>query len=377
MKRFLLLAVLATVLAVPADAAAVRGRDVKIVGGLIGAPGQFPWMAALVDSSSPLASNGLFCGGSVIAPRVVLTAAHCLEGVQPGEVDVVVGRTRLSTDTDGERVKVTQLLMHPRYNARSTSNDIALMQLDRPVSVPALGLPGPEHAPLAQPAAKAFTSGWGTTSEGGERSDDLLYVRLTVRSASTCSKIYGRINDHTQLCAGSSRPAEDSCQGDSGGPLFSGQGDQARLLGIVSYGLGCGRARTPGVYTRVAGFTGWINENTPVLNGDAPPPPPPPIDPPRVRIGAVDCGAVMCTINLRVRGRAPAGGILLNASRPRRRGRRPVERYAYAREVEPGRWRGRLNLPVGRIKLYAFPLNAERDDLDGDGDVERLVVTVG
>ena len=372
----MLLAAVVTALALPADASAVSGRDVKILGGLIAAPGQFPWMAGLVDGSSRIASNGLFCGGSVIAPRVVLTAAHCVEGVRPGDLDVVVGRTQMSSGTDGERVDVTQIVKHPDWDSSRLVNDLALLQLARAVSAPAIALPGPEHAALAAPGARTLTSGWGATAEGGAGSDDLRYVRLTVRSRSACTTFYGPIDADTQLCARAIRTGQDSCQGDSGGPLFAEEGTGARLLGIVSYGRGCGRRLIPGVYTRVAGFGDWIAQNTAVLNGDAPAPPAP-VDPPRVRIGSVRCGAVLCTINLRVSGRAPAGGILLNASRPKRRGRKAVDRFVFARETAPGRWSGKLNLPVGRITLYAFPLDAEQEDLDGDGDVEELVVTVG
>ncbi|HEX8084870.1 MAG TPA: serine protease [Solirubrobacteraceae bacterium] len=376
MPRLLVLAAVAAALALPAQAGAVSGRDVRIVGGAIGAPGQFPWMAGLVDASARNASNGLFCGGSVIAPRVVLTAAHCLDGVRPGELDVVVGRTRISTDTDGDRVGVTQILTHPGWDADEVVNDLGLVQLASAATVQPIGLPRPEDAPLAQPGARAFTSGWGATAEGGATSDDVRYVRLTVRSTAACTTVYGRIDGRKQLCASSSRAGQDSCQGDSGGPFFAGEGATARLLGIVSFGRGCGRRGTPGVYTRVAAFDDWIAQNAAVLNGDAPAPPPP-VDPPRVRIGSIRCGAILCTIQLRVTGRAPAGGILLNASRPRRGSRRAVDRFTFAREVSPGRWTGRLNLPVGRMTLYAFPLDAEQDDLDGDGDVERLVITVG
>lgn len=376
MQRIALLLAAVATLACAAPASAVSGREVKILGGAIGAPGQFPWMAGLVDASSRSASAGLFCGGSVIAPRVVVTAAHCLDGLRADELHVVVGRTRMSVDSEGERVRVTQILKHPEWDKAAVTNDLGLLQLERAVGIAPIGLPGPEHAPLAQPAARAITSGWGATAEGGAGSDDLRYVRLTVRSTAPCAAIYGRIDERTQLCASSSRAGQDSCQGDSGGPLFVGEGATARLLGVVSYGRGCGRRGIPGVYTRVAGYGDWIGQNTAALNADAPAPPPP-VDPPRVRIGSIRCGAVLCRINLRVTGRAPPGGILLNASRPRARGRKAVERFAYARETAPGRWTGGLNLPVGRLSLYAFPLNAEQDDLEGDGDVEELVITVG
>src|SRR5437868_6381044 len=104
-----LLAVLAGLLFLPSASAGITSdghRGVKILGGAVAAPGQFPWMAVLVDSRANRAINGAFCGGTLIAPRVVLTAAHCVEGTGPTELYVVLGRTRLSQDSDGERINV-------------------------------------------------------------------------------------------------------------------------------------------------------------------------------------------------------------------------------------------------------------------------------
>src|SRR3954470_24471977 len=127
-----LLAVAAGLLLLPATSGGITSkgnRGVKILGGAIAAPGQFPWMAVLVDSRSDRAIDGAFCGGTVIAPRVVLTAAHCVEGTAAGEVDVVVGRTRLSQDSDGERIKVSKIVVHAGYDPQSVIKDVALLQL--------------------------------------------------------------------------------------------------------------------------------------------------------------------------------------------------------------------------------------------------------
>jgi len=372
LKRSLLLClVLVGVLAAPA--AAQKPINVKILGGNVAAPGQFPWMATLVSADG----DRPFCGGTVIAPKVILTAAHCTEGSAPEEIDVIVGRIRLSRTRTGERFDATSIVNHPEWDTVGILNDIALIQLDRPVQVAAIGLPRPQDLGRERPPSRLTVSGWGVTSEGGRLSDDLRYVSLFVRPTTPCAARYRPYTGRTQLCAGAPRAGEDSCQGDSGGPLFSGEGASARVHGIVSWGHGCGRKNVPGVYTRVSAFTQWIVENMSNLNGDAPSPPPPDGDAPVVSIGAVRCGAIYCNVALRVKGRAPAGGILVNAARARTKKRKAVDRSVFAKETSPGRWTARINLPVGRISLYAFPLDAKRELLDGKGDAEKFVVTIG
>jgi trypsin len=373
-------AVLAGLLLLPvatADAVRPKGdRDVKILGGAVAAPGQFPWMASLVDSSAKRAIDGAFCGGTVIAPRVILTAAHCSYGVRAPEVDVVTGRTVLSQDDAGERIRVSKILIHPKYDNQNTRNDLALWQLSRPTSAPPLAIAHPADDGLTGAGLRVLTAGWGATEEGGSINDELLFVRLTMRSHGYCDKVYGPIDDASQLCIGSKRAGEDSCQGDSGGPVFGGDGDATRLLGLVSYGEGCGRKDIPGVYTRVSKFSSWIDENAAVLNGDVAPPPAP-VNPPAVRIGGITCGAIYCDVTLRTSGRAPEGGIVFNWVRRRSAGKKAVDDFVFAKQLSPTRWRAHAPLPFGRLTLYAIPVNKALDDLDGDGDVERIQIYSG
>jgi secreted trypsin-like serine protease len=375
MRRLGLLTLL-MLAAFAAPASAAPTINVQIVGGTFAAPGQFPFMASLMQSSARRAEKGFFCGGSVIAPRVILTAAHCFEDTPPSAVDVVVGRTRMSARLTGARVDVSGILVHPGWNPGTMRNDIALVQLARPVAIAPIALAVDDADPAGLPPTRLTTSGWGTTTEGGAISDGLRFVKLTVRAAQPCTALYPDFTDEGQLCAGSSRAGEDSCQGDSGGPLFTGERTEARILGIVSYGLGCGREGVPGVYTRVSDQTDWLSANVSALN-DGATSPPPPVDPPRVTIRSVRCGAVFCNVALRTTPRAPAGGIVVNATRARRGSRKAVDRRVDAREVAPGRWTARINLPVGRVSLYAFPFAADRKTLDGEGDVQKFVISVG
>lgn len=371
------LAALVGLLLLPAASDGISGskshRGVKILGGAIAAPGQFPWMAVLVDSAARRAIDGAFCGGTVIAPRVVLTAAHCVEGTRADEIDVVVGRTRLSVDTDGERIKVSKIVVHPGYDSESVIKDVALLQLATPTSIAPLALAHPADNGLTAPGSRVMVMGWGATAEGGDASDDLRYVRLTARSHGYCDRVYGTIDDPSQICAGSSRAGEDSCQGDSGGPLIAGEGTATRLVGTVSYGEGCGRKDIPGVYTRVSKYASWIDSHTATLNGNVVPPAPV-ANPPVVRIGAIKCGSIYCDVTLRTTGRAPAGGIVFNYVRRKSRGHKKIDEIAFAKQVSPTRWTVHVPLPYGIVTMYAIPLNADQTDLDGDGDVQQYEI---
>lgn len=373
------LAGLAALLLLPAASGAVTqkgDRDVKVLGGSVAAPGQFPWMVSMIDAKAERAIFGAYCGGTVIAPRVVITAAHCVQGVRDGEMDVIVGRTRLSQDDVGERIPVAKIVAHPAYDNSSVRNDVALLQLSRPTEATPLAIAHPADDGLTAPGTRVITSGWGTTTEGGEASDELLFVRLTARSRGYCDREYGRIHDASQLCIGSSRAGEDTCQGDSGGPVTSGEAEAIRLVGLVSYGNGCGREGVPGVYTRVSYFSAWVDEQTAELNGGAIPAAPP-VNPPVVRIGKIACDAIYCDVFLRTTGRPPAGGIAMNVVRRKSRGRKPVDEIVFAKQISATRWKARANLPFGLITLYAIPLSATMDDLDGEGDVQRYRISSG
>jgi secreted trypsin-like serine protease len=374
MRRPTVLAV-ALLLLLPAASGAIGTgkRGVKILGGAVAAPGQFPFMAALMDSRAQHAIDGVFCGGTLIAPKVVLTAGHCVEGSQASEMDVVVGRTRLTQETDGERIKVVKILQYPTYNPKNVTGDVALLELEHAATVAPMPIAHPGDGTPASLGARVMTIGWGATAEGGNISDELKFVRLSVRTHQACDRIYGAIHDNSQLCIGSSRSGEDSCQGDSGGPVISGDGDATRLIGTVSYGQGCGHANVPGVYARVSYFAKWIDDNAAVLNGDTPPPPVVE-NPPTVRIGSIACGSVYCNVTLRTSGRAPAVGIVLDYVRHRSPGHKAVDDFVFAMQVSSSKWVAHAPLPYGKLTLYAIPLTAAQDNLDGNGDVQRIQI---
>lgn len=199
-----------------------------------------------------------FCGGSLIAPNIVVTAAHCIDSpiVQNDarRVDIVAGTSIFPEG--GERIKVAAVYLHPQWERASLNYDVAILTLQAPS---ALG--GTIEIESQEPAvgSTAWVTGWGAVSEGGLGSPDLLGVRLPIVDNATCNarESYNGEITPQMMCAGQRDGGQDSCQGDSGAP-FTSEGASRRLIGIVSWGSGCGRRLKYGVYTRVSTVAPWI-----------------------------------------------------------------------------------------------------------------------
>jgi len=217
--------------------------DAQIIGGSPAAEGQFPWIVALADASDPSFN---YCGGQLIEEDVVLTAAHCTEGTAAADVVIRHGSVDI-TQTDV--YEVADILVADGFNGSTMVNDWSLIKLAEPIT-------GAETLPLTESDTEAWTdlqvAGWGTT-ESGSTSEDLLYVDVPYVTDTECTGAYGAEFDaDTMICAGDlANGGVDSCQGDSGGPLVSGEGADAVLVGIVSWGYGCADAGNPGVYSNV------------------------------------------------------------------------------------------------------------------------------
>ncbi len=231
----------------------------RIVGGENARPGEFPWQVSIGFQRAD-GSIFSFCGGSLIAPDWVLTAAHC--DVRPGE-KVIVERLDLRTD-EGEVIDIAEVKNHEGYNPQTNDSDIALLRLASPASAQPIGLIEADTN-LAGPENDLTVSGYGLLEEEGQASPTLQKVTVPIISNIICQVKYdgtGVSITENMLCAGS--PGKDSCQGDSGGPgmvVDTGLGD-FRLAGVVSFGIGCARASFPGVYTRVSQFLDWIETNS-------------------------------------------------------------------------------------------------------------------
>ena len=220
----------------------------RIVGGSATSTAQHPWVVALVT-----AAGAPYCGGTLAAPDRVVTAAHCVAVTAPTELRVVAGRTDMRTN-EGVVSLVRDVWVHPDYRSSTEGDDIAVLTLDRRPGYPTLPLAGDPAA--APPGSAVAVLGWGFTEEGGQASPTLQRAEVHVLADPDCSAAYREYQPGGMLCAGEPQGGADACNGDSGGPLVA----DGRLVGVTSFGSGCGRPGLPGVYTRVSSYAPLLEE---------------------------------------------------------------------------------------------------------------------
>jgi len=237
----------------------------KVVNGWPADQGEWPWIAALLNNDRQ------FCGGSLITSKHILTAAHCVAHMSRYDVDNL--KVRLgdhNINVKGETVlfesKAARVVRHKEFSQQTLHKDVAIISLKdevppmsnvRPVCLAAQG------GPLLVDQT-ATVVGWGSLRENGPQPDILQEVTVRIWDNKVCKETYGPaapggIMDH-MLCAG--QKGKDSCSGDSGGPMQIGSGDTWTQIGVVSWGIGCGKSHYPGVYSRISELREWIDRIT-------------------------------------------------------------------------------------------------------------------
>lgn len=258
----------------------------RIVGGSKTDPGEFPYQVRLNIRSRR--GSGI-CGGVIIDDRHILTAAHCMTActsqylttttIETYGVHATIGDHSIRSNDGEVEVNVEKIIPHEKYDAcnfYANDHDIALIKTSNPIEyrftsdgygsinrpcMPDVSLSNTTNQDYKD-GEMVIVSGWGVTGENnGMLSNILRYVQVPLVNVTKCQETYGNRVTKNHVCAGFQQGGKDSCQGDSGGPLVRVVDNKYELVGIVSFGYGCGQPGAPGVYTRVASYLDWIRAN--------------------------------------------------------------------------------------------------------------------
>lgn len=257
------------VLAATADASTDNGAQASIVGGRAASIAEFPSLAYI---EARIGKGGFACTGTVVAPRVILTAAHCVEQVDTGTMTpaanyaVGTGITSPAEAGPGNVFSVEATHVFPGFDPAILRGDAAILVLSSPTTAPPVPLAGPADAPLYAGGAEVQLAGWGLTSARARRQPEgLRATSMLLQSPSFCQRktrsFYRPYLASAQLCLLAANRAGGGCFGDSGGPAIGQRADGTPVqLGITSTGGPACSTKLPNVLTRVDYVAGWVSE---------------------------------------------------------------------------------------------------------------------
>jgi trypsin len=306
-------ATLLALFALPFAYALPIGGPGEVVNGTeVNPPFSYPWLGEIKAKFFSSNDGSHYCGGSLIAPNVLLTAAHCSTRSPSGYI-VSLHRHNIrktSKEEGGADFLVEKIIKHPEYvSASSTGFDFAIWKLtpvknleeaafdsmdsmdldsdsdsdsiefgsidsfdEEDKAARRVDFESPEsQAQLAitlddgtysATGTETLSAGWGAVTQGGRGSDVLLQVTVPIVDQARCQELYSSYTlTDSMICAGYEEGGRDTCQGDSGGPLFVvPAGKSPVLVGVVSWGRGCAQQGYFGIYARVSAVKSWIEE---------------------------------------------------------------------------------------------------------------------
>jgi len=249
---------------ITAAQAAAPSAQPQVVGGSDVSISDVPWQVLFIID------DAIVCGGSLVSPNQIVSAAHCFVDRPLGDVRAWAGITDMSERSNASELDIESITNHPDFSVDTYANDIALVTLTTPVparlGATTIGLPsGQDPATWPAMGSTATVSGWGEIDPAVLAASDPLQAAtvevLASPSDETCGSYGALYLPAEQVCAGAPAGGIDACEGDSGGPLTAYVNGEPLLAGVASTGFGCAQPGYPGLYVRTTSYLDWLAAN--------------------------------------------------------------------------------------------------------------------